>query len=385
MKLFYIFILFISVNSFAQLPENIGPNLIPNPGFEGFKGRRLQNDMDGSESFRYNLVDWKSPTMTTPDLIIVLPDDIRNAKKQGLKYNETHSGYKCVAILTYHPKSERSENYREYIQAKLTEPLKKDREYFFEFWVCREVNSMYATNNIGIFLSETEISGIENYKPLTDYKPFFNVSEMINKDKKEWVKYSGKFTAHDNSRYIIIGNFFLNDKTSFYKVSNGGEYENAYYLLDDLALHELNYKPEPKPEIKVGEVIKLDRVFFVTAKWDLLPESNQQLDEVVNLLNEYPQMEIAIHGHTDDRGDDNYNLDLSQNRAKSVYQYLINKGIAKERLKYEGFGEKKAVADNQTTEGRQLNRRVEFVVTKVGNENLKINYDTEVKPYTDKE
>ena len=95
-------------------------------------------------------------------------------------------------------------------------------------------------------------------------------------------------------------------------------------------------------------------------------------------------MEIAIHGHTDDRGDDNYNLNLSKNRAEAVYKYLTSQGaIAKERLSFEGFGEKKPVATNETPEGRQINRRVEFVVTKIGTDNLKINYDTEVKPYTD--
>lgn len=124
----------------------------------------------------------------------------------------------------------------------------------------------------------------------------------------------------------------------------------------------------------------------MTAKWGLLPESNEQLQEVIDLLNEYPSMEIAIHGHTDSRGDNSYNQRLSENRAKSVYNYLVQKGsVAPNRLSYKGFGESKPVADNNTAEGRQINRRVEFTVTKVDAENLEVEYETEVDPYTDED
>lgn len=369
----------------AQPPEGAGPNLIPNPSFEVVQGKRPADDVDGSAAFRYNILDWKSPTRTTPDLKIMLPQETEKLKRSGKQYNAPRTGYKCVAILTHNPQSERSDTYREYLQVKLIEPTKLGKDYYYEFWAARDANAKFASNNLGIVLSPSPLFDA-SYAPLTNYQPDFNVGEIINKDGVQWVKYSGIIKSANRSFYFVLGNFFDNAKTIMHEVKNGGTYENAYYWIDDVALHEVYPEPEPVPvpEIKVGEVVKLDRVFFVTAKWDLLPESAKQLGEVIELLNKYPNMEIAIHGHTDSRGDDNYNLTLSNNRARSVYNYLINDGsIAKERLAFEGFGKRKPVADNNTTEGRQINRRVEFVVTKIGSDNLEINYDTDVKPYTD--
>ena len=85
-----------------------------------------------------------------------------------------------------------------------------------------------------------------------------------------------------------------------------------------------------------------------------------ELDKLKKLLNDNPTLRIRINGHTDNVGTDNDNLNLSANRAKSVYEYLIQKGIAASRLEYKGFGESKPVATNDTAEGRQENRRTEF-------------------------
>ena len=165
-------------------------------------------------------------------------------------------------------------------------------------------------------------------------------------------------------------------------------FNNSYYLIDDVMLCATTVEPEPEPEPvpeppKVGAVIKLDRVFFETAKWALLSESNEQLNELVSLMMEYPSMQIEIHGHTDSRGNDSYNQNLSENRTKSVFEYLVENGIDSERMKYIGYGEKKPIADNNVAEGRQLNRRVEFVVTSIDAENTTIEQSNEVKPYTD--
>jgi outer membrane protein OmpA-like peptidoglycan-associated protein len=100
-------------------------------------------------------------------------------------------------------------------------------------------------------------------------------------------------------------------------------------------------------------------------------------------MNEYPSMQIEIHGHTDSRGNDSYNQNLSENRTKSVFEYLVEQGISAERMKYIGYGEKKPIADNMLAAGRQLNRRVEFVVTSIDAENTTIEQSNEVKPYTD--
>lgn len=116
--------------------------------------------------------------------------------------------------------------------------------------------------------------------------------------------------------------------------------------------------------IEVGQVVRLNNVFFDFDKWELRPESFIELNRVVKLLTENPAIEIEMSAHTDSRGSDEYNFKLSDNRARSVMEYIISKGIDSQRIASHGYGETKPVATNETDEGRQLNRRVEFKILK---------------------
>jgi len=106
-------------------------------------------------------------------------------------------------------------------------------------------------------------------------------------------------------------------------------------------------------------------IFFDFAKAIIRPESYPDLDRIVKLLNDYPNASVEIDGHTDFVGNDTDNMLLSKNRAKSCLDYIVSKGINIKRLTYKGFGESKPLADNNTEEGRKLNRRVEFVIIKL--------------------
>ncbi|MFZ1371422.1 MAG: OmpA family protein, partial [Ferruginibacter sp.] len=122
--------------------------------------------------------------------------------------------------------------------------------------------------------------------------------------------------------------------------------------------------------IEIGQVFRLNNVFFDFDKYDLRPESFVELDRVVGFLNEYPNIEIEMSAHTDSKGADDYNMTLSDNRARSVMDYILSKGITKTRIISQGYGETKPVAGNShadgsdNPEGRQLNRRVEFKILK---------------------
>lgn len=116
--------------------------------------------------------------------------------------------------------------------------------------------------------------------------------------------------------------------------------------------------------IEVGQVVRLNNVFFDFDKWDLRPESYIELDRVVKLLRDNPAIQIALGAHTDSRGSDEYNFRLSDHRAQSVMQYILSKGIDPGRITAHGYGESRPVATNDTDEGRQLNRRVEFTIVK---------------------
>jgi OmpA-OmpF porin, OOP family len=86
------------------------------------------------------------------------------------------------------------------------------------------------------------------------------------------------------------------------------------------------------------------------------------LDEVVGVMLDAPDIRLAVHGHTDSRGGQAYNRDLSQRRAQAVVKYLTDKGIPFDRLEARGFGADKPLATNDTPEGRANNRRVEFKI-----------------------
>jgi len=116
--------------------------------------------------------------------------------------------------------------------------------------------------------------------------------------------------------------------------------------------------------IEIGQVVRLNNVFFDFDKYDLRSESFIELDRVVNLLKENPAIEIEMSAHTDSRGSDEYNMVLSDNRAKSVREYIVSKGIAANRIVSQGYGETRPVSTNETDDGRQLNRRVEFKILK---------------------
>ncbi len=108
--------------------------------------------------------------------------------------------------------------------------------------------------------------------------------------------------------------------------------------------------------------INLEYVFFDTGSANLKDDSKYELDNVVTLLNENPEVIFELGGHTDSQGDDASNLSLSQARADSVASYLAGKGISNDRFTARGYGEAAPVQDNDTAEGRQANRRTELKI-----------------------
>ena len=142
------------------------------------------------------------------------------------------------------------------------------------------------------------------------------------------------------------GYFFYSQK---FDVPRGGQYQ------------ELTRDIELKP-IEKGSRIVLNNIFFETGKAILSPDSKVELQKAVDLLKANPKMVIEVGGHTDNVGRAETNMTLSHERAKAVREALVTGGIAPERLKAKGYGQTSPVASNDTPEGRQANRRTEFVI-----------------------
>jgi len=126
-------------------------------------------------------------------------------------------------------------------------------------------------------------------------------------------------------------------------------------------LAELNAKKTDR-----GLVITLGDVLFETGKADLKAGATGNLSKLAGLLTQYPTRSLVIEGHTDNVGSDTYNQTLSQNRADSVKAFLLNLGVAGNRITAYGKGKSSPVADNSTESGRQMNRRVEVIIATPG-------------------
>lgn len=116
--------------------------------------------------------------------------------------------------------------------------------------------------------------------------------------------------------------------------------------------------------IEVGLTVRLKNIYFDFDKATLKSESFIELDKVVDFLRTNSRVEVEIAGHTDNKGSDEYNANLSQGRSQSVVDYLISKGISVSRLTAHGYGESKPIDTNETKDGQANNRRVEFTVVK---------------------
>ncbi|MBK6522582.1 MAG: OmpA family protein [Sphingobacteriaceae bacterium] len=150
---------------------------------------------------------------------------------------------------------------------------------------------------------------------------------------------------------------FKATQSGFYSVTENMDLSNVS------SYKEINKNLLLSP-IETGQVIRINNIFFETAKSVLKSESFFELDNLVKLLNDNPIMEIFIAGHTDNIGNDEYNNKLSKERAAAVVTYLTSKGVVAARLTSDGFGKSKPLADNSTDEGKSLNRRVEFTIIK---------------------
>jgi len=139
-------------------------------------------------------------------------------------------------------------------------------------------------------------------------------------------------------------------------------FSESYPLDDSLNINDAYEVRIPLSRIKVGKSATLNNIFFETDKYALLPQSKSDLDQLVHFLDLNKQVLVEIGGHTDNTGTEAYNQQLSESRARSVYDYLVQAGIPVQRLRFRGYGQTHPVATNDTPEGRQLNRRTDFKI-----------------------
>lgn len=339
-------------------------NLIPNPSFEQYSGVPLGWFYNGSQFSRL-IKYWYSPTQASPDAFgpdIVVPSHWR---KKGFGVQRPHDGSTMVGITMYGC-ADGKPHCKEYVQAPLQESMVIGQKYKVSFWVASLQDAVYI-DKVGALFSKEPIKLEKD--GLIEMKPQFRYDRIMQFPKGHWRKMEGEIVADSNYNFITIGNFSpdsdndVNDKDAKYKF--------AYYYIDKVTLTKSppiiqeNDKESSLVEhpIEVGHTIQLKNIYFDLDKSNLLPRSFVELNKLRKLLLQYPTMTIEVHGHTDIQGESSYNLELSRQRAQAVTHYLIDTGIANDRIDYKGYGSTIPIASNEAEEGRQLNRRVEILIT----------------------
>lgn len=153
------------------------------------------------------------------------------------------------------------------------------------------------------------------------------------------------------------------DEDHFITVKKEGHTFASQYVASEDTSTVVNADLQVTP-IEVGVEAPLNNIQFATNSFDLTAQGRVVVEEFAAFMRENPNLVVSIEGHTDNVGDANENLTLSQNRARSVYTYLLELGISKNRLSHKGFGQTQPVADNQSSAGRALNRRTVFRVVR---------------------
>lgn len=239
--------------------------------------------------------------------------------------------------------------------------------------------SLPASGEYAYFVSDENSIGREDIfkiKLPTEYRPYNVVlikGKVINAKTKKPVEATIKYEYLENGKNAGIAK--SNPKTGEYVITLPGGHRYAYYavangflaLNENIDLSSLEQYKEIRKDlllvpIEIGQKVVLNNIFFEYGKYELLEESFAELERVKQFMLEYPNIKISIEGHTDNIGSLSYNMQLSQNRAKAVRDWLVENGVQSNRIKYKGYGPKKPIAPNSTEEGRSRNRRVEFEI-----------------------
>lgn len=350
-------VLLFNTSGFAQMP-----NLVPNPGFEKITGAPEKWFYTGKD---FDLVfdEWKSPTAASPDVYheqIYVPNFWR---ERGFDQIQPFRGKSKIG-LTLYGCNQGKLHCREYVSAPLLDSLVIGQEYYLSMWVAPMLKGIQV-DEIQVALDKKPEIAIDDR--LLELKPFYNLSIQ---PVKEWQRVELRFYAETEATYITIGNFKNDLDTKTNRISSDPVQSFSYYYIDELTLFKI---PPILPREEIAsydsitlmqkEVILKD-IYFDFDEIKLLPHSYQELNKLLKLLLDRPQVKINIIGHTDNIGSNEYNLKLSRRRAQAVADFLVRHYISPSRLTSKGLGYEIPIANNTTEEGRKLNRRVVFELRK---------------------
>lgn len=192
---------------------------------------------------------------------------------------------------------------------------------------------------------------------ITNFKMVPSAGDLVRFTSKKTGKvYSGTSGANGKFQILLPKEKFFVFVQGFQSDDTGAELVIPQVAGQIIFTYNIRYE--------LPKVFTLDNVHFDTNKSTIRPESFETLGNLVDLMKRKKTMVIELSGHTDNVGDEKANQKLSENRAKSVKDYLVSKGISETRITAVGYGSTRPAASNETDEGRQKNRRTEVSITK---------------------
>jgi OOP family OmpA-OmpF porin len=341
-------------------------NLVPNGSFEQYY------KCPGSYNYSADgklAPGWDSPSTGTPDLFHACSTGEAGvpANWAGKSKAFSGSGYAGIYLFIHG----RPNAYREYLQAEFITPLQPGVKYLVEFQYKLSSNSKYSIDRIGFLISDsswqTTNDGVFPAPPT-----YQKINPVIyNHSTGYWTRFGFSYEAKGGERFITIGNFSSDAATRYYFITGSQAlepllYKAAYFFVDDVKVLQISKSPAAVPiltgytEVNTNQDYVLKSIQFKFNEYVLLESSFVGLSEVADVLKYHKTWKVIVSGHTDDIGSDAYNLELSLNRAGSVADYLINKGIDPARIKTQGFGKQTPLQKGNEEATRAVNRRVEI-------------------------
>lgn len=360
-------------------------NLIPNGSFET---KTACPDEKGQIGLAEG---WMSPNKGNPDYFhgcysttnpIVMRREGAGVPVSYMGVSQAQEG-EAMAGLYLHKVENGLVPWKEYLQIKLEGRVKRKRDYCFKAYMKLSENSNYAVRNFEVLFSKRKISEDHAFTMREAAQLKLDSGNFLNQ-KDRWMQICLPYSPKKSGKYITIGNFQPVDFTDKLVVAPRSfkERENfAYYFIDNISLEEVANIQECNCEesydyrsfeeavrdsfaLPVNEPMILQNVEFAVDSSHFEISDQDMFQKLLLVLKENPTFYLSLVGYTDDSGDRKHNFDLSLARAESVKAWLVDKGIAEDRIFCNGLGDAFPLASNADFMGRAHNRRVEFTILK---------------------
>lgn len=322
--------------------ESFSQNLVLNGGFEDFD--KCPQGVENKSDVLYFV---SNPNKGSFDFIDTCDLDKFPRFYWGNQRPRNGEGIVGIVVLVY--SENQSSNMREYIQLELKDSLIQGGIYKFEMYLSLADKWNVAINKMGVYFCNTKLN--TNNDELIFVKPDI-VSDEFFSNKLDWDRYTGNYLAKGGEKFIIIGNFQRsNDVRTKFLDGGWANSSYVYYYIDDVSLI-LN------EDLASG--IAFNNIKFFTGSSILQKESFPEIKKISKYLKINTKSKIEIIGYTDNEGSEKFNIKLSNDRARSVAEFLIKDGVSPQRINCVGKGSFNPISDNSKKEGRFMNRRVEI-------------------------